>query len=70
VIHHRKKNGDTSPKVFKWKTLVLKPRETLKLARRHAIRPITTRVYYPGQHRIDVMINGRVAAGGDFDLII
>jgi 3-methyladenine DNA glycosylase AlkC len=70
VIHHRKKSGGTSPKVFKWKTLVLKPRETVRLMRRHAIRPITTRVYYAGQHRIEVMINGRVAAGGDFDLVL
>ena len=69
VIHHRKKNGGTSPKVFKWKALTLKPGEVLCLRRRHAVRPITTRVYYPGRHRIEIVINGATCAGGDFDLV-
>ncbi len=68
VVHHRKKSGETSPKVFKWKTLVLEPKQELRLERRHAIRPITTRVYYPGKHRIEVLINGRVSGGGEFNL--
>lgn len=68
VVHHRKKSGETAPKVFKWKTLVLQPKQHLRLERRHAIRAITTRVYYPGRHRIELLINGRVTAGGDFDL--
>ena len=70
VVHHRKKSGGTTPKVFKWKTLVLKPKESLQLARRHALRPITTRVYYPGGHRIEIMINGRVLDGADFQLVM
>ncbi len=70
VVHHRKKNGGTSPKVFKWKTLVLKPKDSLQLERRHAVRPITTRVYYPGRHRIEVMVNGRVLEGADFELVL
>ena len=70
VVHHRKKSGGTSPKVFKWKTLVLKPKDSLQLQRRHALRPITTRVYYPGGHRVEVMINGRVLDGADFELVL
>ena len=70
VVHHRKKNGGTTPKVFKWKTLLLKPKKSLKLERRHALRPITTRVYYPGGHRIEIVINGRVMAGADFELLM
>ncbi len=70
VVHHRKKHGGTSPKVFKWKTLVLKPKDSLQLERRHAVRPITTRVYYPGRHRIEVMVNGRVLEGADFELVL
>jgi 3-methyladenine DNA glycosylase AlkC len=70
VVHHRKKSGGTTPKVFKWKTLLLRPGQSLKLERRHALRPITTRVYYPGGHRIEIMINGRVMRGGDFDLLM
>jgi 3-methyladenine DNA glycosylase AlkC len=70
VVHHRKKNGGTTPKVFKWKTLVLKPKQTLVLQRRHALRPITTRVYYPGKHRIELMINGRAIDGAEFELVM
>jgi 3-methyladenine DNA glycosylase AlkC len=68
VIHHVKANGATSPKVFKWRTLTLAPGETLRLARRHAIRPITTRVYYDGTHRLEIVANGSVLGGADFEL--
>ena len=70
VVHHRKKNGGTTPKVFKWKTLVLAPKQSLTLERRHALRPITTRVYYAGTHRIEIMVNGKALKGADFELVI
>jgi 3-methyladenine DNA glycosylase AlkC len=70
VIHHRKKNGATTPKVFKWKTISLKSGESLRLERRHPLRAITTRVYYPGRHRIEIMANGQVLDGRDFDLMM
>lgn len=70
IIHHVKANGSTSPKVFKWKTLTL-PAQTKHTAQRnHKIRPITTRVYYPGTHRIEVVANGQVLGGADFELVI
>lgn len=70
VVHHQKKNGETTPKVFKWKTLTLKPGDTVRLDRRHALKAITTRTYYPGRHRIDVKANGLTLGGADFDLLI
>ena len=68
VIHHRKANGTTSPKVFKWKTLSLPPRGKVKLRRKHAMRPITTRVYYDGGHRVDLVANGATLGGAGFEL--
>lgn len=68
AVHHMRANGRATPKVFKWKTVTLKPGEILNATRRHAIRPITTRRYYPGQHRVEVLINGHVFGGADFDL--
>ena len=47
---------------------MLEPKQELRIESRHAIRPITTRVYYPGKHRIEVLINGRVSGGGEFNL--
>lgn len=68
AVHHQKANGTLAPKVFKWKSLSLTPNETVVLSRRHTLRPITTRQYYPGTHRIDILVNGAVVAGGDFEL--
>jgi 3-methyladenine DNA glycosylase AlkC len=67
VVHHRKKSG-SSAKVFKWKAFTLAPGETITLSRKHAIRPITTRVYYPGAHKVEVMANGKVLAEKRFTL--
>ncbi len=70
VIHHVKANGKTSPKVFKWKTVTLEPGGALRARRRHAIRAITTRVYYPGRHRVELLVNGEILGAADFDLDI
>lgn len=58
VIHFRKASGRTSAKVFKWTKLTLPPGETVVLTRAHAFVPITTRRYYPGEHALEVRING------------
>lgn len=58
AIHHQKANGSTTPKVFKWKTITLEPGDTHEAARRHAIRKVTTRAYYPGKHQLELLVNG------------
>jgi len=58
AIHHVKADGSLSPKIFKWKTVTLAAGEHHVVQRRHAMRPITTRRYYPGEHRIAILING------------
>ncbi len=68
VVHHVKANGSTSPKVFKGWQLTLAPRESRVLTKKHSLRPITTRVYYPGEHRVDVQVNGRPVASAVFVL--
>ena len=70
VVHHRKANGKTSPKVFKWKAFKLAGGKSQKLSRKHAIRPITTRVYYPGTHHLEIQVNGEVFGRIDFELAI
>ncbi len=69
VVHHRRANGGTSPKVFKGWKLTLEAGQTRTLSRRHAMRPLSTRRLYPGLHRIDVVVNGRVMAKAAFDLL-
>jgi hypothetical protein len=68
AVHHVKASGETSPKVFKGWVLDLAPGETRELRKQHSLRPITTRTYYAGPHRIEVLVNGAVAAEASFDL--
>ena len=70
IVHHRKADDRLSPKVFKWKTVRLAGDETIAVRRRHPMRQITTRVYYPGQHRLEVQVNGKPVAGADFELLM
>ncbi len=70
AIHHRKANGSTTPKIFKWKTTTLAPLETLRAKRKHAIKKITTRVYYPGAHLLEIFVNGVSFGRENFDLIM
>lgn len=70
AIHHQKKDGSLSPKVFKGKNLLLQPGQSVAIHKRHALRPITTRVYHPGRHRLEIMLNGASAAHADFDLVM
>lgn len=70
AVHHRKANGTTAPKVFKWTSATLEPGATINIEKRHAIRPITTRRYYPGAHRVVILVNGQEAADADFQLSV
>ncbi|KAA3661628.1 MAG: DNA alkylation repair protein [Chloroflexi bacterium] len=70
VVHFVKANGSTSGKVFKWKTAVLSPHDTLSAQKTHRIKPITTRRYYPGDHRVELQINGRPFGTAQFQLMI
>ena len=70
VIHHRKANGSTSPKIFKWKVMDLPAGKSVDLAKKHSIKPITTRVYYSGIHHVEIQINGERFARADFELSV
>lgn len=68
AVHHVKADGQLSPKVFKGWNLDLAAGEQRLLRKSHAVRPITTRRYYPGRHLLDVRINGQVVAQAAFEL--
>jgi 3-methyladenine DNA glycosylase AlkC len=70
AIHHMKANGKTSPKVFKLRSLSVAPGETVVLTKCHAIKPITTRTYYPGKHVVEILINGKTFGKATFTLCI
>lgn len=67
-IHFVKANQSSSPKVFKLKTFRLAPNECVSVTKRIRVAPMTTRKHYPGQHHVDVIINGTPRAVGAFTL--
>ncbi|WP_125776038.1 DNA alkylation repair protein [Antribacter gilvus] len=58
VVHHRKANGTLTGKTFKLATRVVGPGESVEIAREHSFRVITTRRYHPGEHALELQING------------
>jgi 3-methyladenine DNA glycosylase AlkC len=70
VMHFRKANGKTAPKVFKLKKMRLAQDERAQFDKRFAIRPISTRKYYPGRQRLEIQVNGTVLGGADFELVM
>ena len=68
IVHFVKSNGTTAPKVFKLNTITLKPGEMETITKSHPIKPITTRKYYPGQHKLAIQVNGKVVGEKPFQL--
>ena len=68
-VHYIKANGQAKAKVFKLKTLTLAPGETVPLQKRLSLATMSTRKHYPGQHRIDILLNGQILHLGMFDVI-
>lgn len=68
LIHFVKASGERSPKVFKMTTRTIDGLGSLALSRRHTIRPITTRRYYSGTHRLEIQVNGTIVGGAEFEL--
>ena len=69
AIHFMKANGRTTPKVFKWKNLTLKPQQTLILTKKHPLKAINTRRYYPGNQQVEIIVNGKTTTSAEFQLI-
>jgi len=58
AIHFMKANGQQSGKVFKLKTLELAAKEVITLEKTHRLMALSTRRYYPGEHKVEIKING------------
>ncbi len=65
-VHFVKANGTTSPKVFKGAELSLEPGESAVVPKTVSVAQHTTRTHYPGEHRVEVMINGVARTVGSF----
>ena len=68
-MHHVKADGRRTPKVFKGWVIELPAGGQRSLVKRHSMRLISTRRYHAGRHALDILINGRVRAQAEFDLL-
>jgi 3-methyladenine DNA glycosylase AlkC len=68
AIHFLKNNGMHSKKVFKISEREIAANGRFEFAKKHRFKPITTRRYYSGKHRVSVIINGIETRTMDFDL--
>jgi 3-methyladenine DNA glycosylase AlkC len=68
LVHYVKNNGTTAAKVFKLTTATLAPGESIALRKKHAFRPMTTRVHYPGTHALELQVNGQRFSRVEFEL--
>jgi hypothetical protein len=48
--------------------LNLAPGERTTIARAQRFQDFTTRKHYPGAHRLDIVVNGRVSASAEFEV--
>jgi 3-methyladenine DNA glycosylase AlkC len=69
VIFHRKANGSLSRKVFKGRRRTIPAHTSWQFSAKHSFRPVTTRKYYAGTHRIELLINGNTRPGSEFELM-
>jgi 3-methyladenine DNA glycosylase AlkC len=67
-MYHQKANGKMSPKVFKWTRINLAPNTRKTISKKHSFKAVTTRKYYKGAHKIEILINGKVFCSDSFEL--
>jgi 3-methyladenine DNA glycosylase AlkC len=70
VVHFMKASGDQAPKVFKLSQKNIQPGERIRIRRKHGIKSITTRKYYPGIQTFQPQVNGKTFGREDLLLHI
>lgn len=69
AIHFVKANNKQQAKVFKLKNITLEPNELINLKKSFSFKPITTRKYYKGEHKIALLVNGKTIISKSFHVI-
>lgn len=57
-MYYRKAKGQLAKKVFKISEKIYQPGEKAVIVRKQSFKAITTRVFYPGEHQLSIIING------------
>lgn len=67
-MYYNRANGSLSKKVFKISEREYKAGETYSVIRKQSFKPITTRKYYPGLHKVSIIVNGHEMMDAEFSL--
>lgn len=67
-MYYLRANGKHSKKVFKISERSYDPGKKYDIVRKQSFRPITTRVYYPGLHKVSIILNGEECKVEEFEL--
>lgn len=68
-VYYARAGGKTAVKVFKWKTFDLAAGDTVALRISQVIRDFSTRRHHPGQHNVELIVNGQTMATSEFALL-
>lgn len=68
AIDYVKANGNKNRKVFKLKQLALEPKQGESFKKRVSLKQLTTRIHYPGEHDVNIMLNGNIVNLGKFTI--
>lgn len=69
AMYFNRANGTLSKKVFKISEREYSAGEQYSVTRKQSFKPITTRKYYPGLHKVSVIVNGHEMIDGEFLLM-
>jgi 3-methyladenine DNA glycosylase AlkC len=65
-LYYNKANNQLTRKVFKISEKIYGPGAIVEVSRRQSFRKITTRTFYPGKHRLSLIVNGEEKAVKNF----
>jgi 3-methyladenine DNA glycosylase AlkC len=68
VVHYVKANGGTGAKTFIIDRVQMKPSAELVIDHPLKLADLTTRVHHPGEHRVELLVNGERLPLGSFTL--
>jgi hypothetical protein len=63
------KHGKTTSKTYKLKVLKMKQGQKEIINGTRSFKPISTRNFYFGKHKIEIQVNGKVVLSEDFNLV-
>ncbi|MHC1558278.1 DNA alkylation repair protein [Actinomycetospora sp. C-140] len=69
VLHFRTARGELRPKVFKLASRSIAPGDTVVVDKSYSFHARTTRTFHPGEHAIELQVNGRPHGRDTFHLV-